>query len=430
MKKIILFDISNLVLKNLLEVVFTSDDSFEFSDFHKDPTEFTETDEYYLITDDAFNIAPDELNKFLFKKVFFIGEASESEKVIPLSPSNCSNFIINYFKNDGKVQELPGTDRMSYLSIPIGLVKEISNAPCSLHIKLKKGQSYDYIKRFSQDEELDQSSLQNYINKGEHNLYYKASEKGLVEEFFKSLYLDSMFNEISSQTLNKNTQAVKYMFKEFGISSESCEFVNNLSTSIVKNISDDESSSVIKNALLEKSDLYFKKSLITTTIASSILKSLSWGNESHIELIAKLTLICDVFLDERSCLINTQEKLLKSSFSDLKKEKILHHALDAFNKFKNTNQLDEETLTFIKIHHGKEDGIGFVDQLPQNASPLLMVYRVSEDFAIELILEAEKNNFNVVKIYEQIKEMHSNIAHQDIIKQAFFSIYALMKTAA
>ncbi len=432
MTKKILFNISNTVLKSLLEVVLSKNTNINFENYYH-TIEQLNSEKNYLITDDIFDLSQENLESMPFEKVFFIAQKSESksEKVIHLCPSNCTKKIISFFT--GNELDENSTDAFAqqiFHSIPIDLLKDITNAPSTLFIKIRKSGHDQYVKRFNRDEPLDKHSLESYISKGESKLYYKNIESDLIEEFFKTLYVDTVFNEISSRNLNKNTQAVKYMFQEFGISNDSCEFVNTLSSSIVQSIHQDESSSIIKSALIEKGDLYYKKSLITTTIAASIMKSLSWGNQDHIEKIAKLTLLADVFLDEKLCLINTQEKLLKSNFSKEKKDLVLGHALHAFENFSKAGYLDEELLSLIKIHHGKEDGIGFTDKLPQNTSPLLMVYRVSEDFAIELIEEAKNNNFNVIKIYENIKEMHHNLSHQDIIKQAFFSIYALMKTAA
>ena len=115
----------------------------------------------------------------------------------------------------------------------------------------------------------------------------------------------------------------------------------------------------------------------------------------------QLTLLPESTLNRQAAQIYENVKK-KTKLSDDKKQIVLTHAKKAYESLYQNKELDIEFLNLILHHHGKEDGIGFSDTISSDFPDLLMIYRVCEDFAIELIEESLQGNFNVIKIYEKI----------------------------
>ncbi len=433
LKRTIYLDIENSLLANLLDVLFSNVDELKITTLS--PEESIDSDhDNYLVTDKDETISLFKSQANGFKKVFYIGvkNLKDSELFSDIKLPDYLEFIpaqsatknlISFFK-----EEKTKTEMSQYSSIPIGLLLEVPSITTDLFIRLKKdNNNAQYIKRFEKNSDIDKEAIKRYITKGEDKLYFDKKDYQKVEEQLKEIFLSSILDKNSTLALDKSTKAVKYIFEEFGIDTENFEYVNTLSSSIIENIKKDESSTIIKNALLDKSDIYYKKALITSTIATSVINSSNWGTNKHIETIAQMTILCDLFLDDKMSLINSNEKLLHSDLSDDKKQIVLTHAKKAYESLYQNKELDIEFLNLILHHHGKEDGIGFSDTISSDFPDLLMIYRVCEDFAIELIEESLQGNFNVIKIYEKIKAQHKELSHQEIIKHAFFSIYAIMK---
>ena len=138
-----------------------------------------------------------------------------------------------------------------------------------------------------------------------------------------------------------------------------------------------------------------------------------------------LSLMCDVTLTKPEMLfIRDKKQLDESSLSTEDKQIVWSHARDAFDLMQNYKECPIETDLLVLEHHGNKNGIGFPDDLQPDLSKITQIFRICEDFTIEILKHKElKKNIKINDVFNDLYKIHDKKtlhAYIDKLKKCFF----------
>ncbi len=314
-----------------------------------------------------------------------------------------------------------------FAGFPFKILSGVDTPICDIFIEIKKNGVPHHLKLIKAGDKTNQEQIEHYINKG------VKYAKILTEE--KTQFLNSVSNDLymqmqkgfSPDVAGQSLDTSIMMLKDIGFNSTSTQLIEGVVQTINETLDNkkDENVKIITNLLNSKASSYYKKAHMISMLAIQILKKEKWATRKHEEIITYLTLLADVTLSEPEMLfITTKEELDASNLSEEQKQTVWSHSRDAFDLIQNFKDCPIETDLLVLEHHGNKNGIGFSETLSQDLSKITIIYRVTEDFVIEL-LKCRKMNKDI-KLHDIFGDMYKKhdkkVLHLllDSLKACFF----------
>ncbi len=331
----------------------------------------------------------------------------------------------------GIVDELDATDEpLEYSTVPFHLLKSIETPVCDIYLEITKDGKPHHIKLFHKNEKIDLVTVEKYLDKGVSHANILTDDKlQFLNTISNNLY-SQMIESPTEQVVGKSLDVSITLLKEIGFNSTSTQLldgvIDNINKSLTKKKGKGKDLSIIKDLLNSKSSRYYKLANLTSLLSMRILQMSSWSTHTHQEILIYTALLGNVTLPKEEMIFITDEQnLLKSSFSDEEKKNIYHHALDAFNLVQADKDKPQDADMFILEHHGNKTGIGFAGQLSTQNHKLIIIFRICEDFSIELLKRKEMNEaIKLKEIFQFLYSKHDKkVLHQtiDLLKKCFIN---------
>ncbi len=297
----------------------------------------------------------------------------------------------------------------AYVEIPLEYLHHLQTTPCDIFLRLgSTEQTFTYIKRFNEFEEIDKDDILNYSHKNITSVYIPAN---MTNDFLGSIS-SSLLQRISkTQDTSEQMEIAKealdyssYVLSSFGINSEPQAFVQKVVKTILSTLDKVEGKKLkrFKEIIEAKEDFYHKHVFLTGVLANSLLDEMSW--EVSLENRSALTYAAffhNFFIHSEKDILITDEAELGAIDNEERRERIKNHAKLAHDFFLDIPDVPFNVPKLILEHHGSKQGIGF-PQSRQNSTQLSSLFMISSDFALKFLLIHEQGDLE--KIHEILKE--------------------------
>lgn len=297
-------------------------------------------------------------------------------------------------------------EQFEYAEIPFFLLKNVTTTNCDIFIEILKNNSPHQIKLFNKNDPIDQTTVERYLDKGLRVSKILASEK---QQFLNSISNQHYLNIQGTSNPNivgKALDTSLLLLKEVGFNSTSTQLIEGVVESINSQLNtSNKKINEIKNLLDSKSSRYYKKAHLISLLGSKILASLDWATHRHQDLLTFNSLMCDICLEKEEMLYIVSNKDFKDSrLSEEDKEKIWTHARDAFHLLQSYKDRPLESDLMILEHHGNKNGVGFSEEISPQLNKVSIIFRICEDFAVELLKLKDLNQ--EVKLLDILQHLY------------------------
>lgn len=331
------------------------------------------------------------------KNIIFLGNYSSGIRNSKNFPEENIIGLVDHLKS------LLGTgpgQSTGYISVPADSLIHFKMLPFDLYIKISGDK---FIKRIPANEDIDESTVDNFKAKGITDLYFEKK----YNRDFSLMLLNNMINKVERDysCVNEKLKATNEVFvttKEIVRSAGLPPRVIEVCESVMESITVDVMKSKDKlgsylSQLKHSSELNFQFRFVelTSFIATQIVDQMNRGTkEEDIRKIVFASFFCDISLLESSHLDYRSEQSVADLFHEDKKS-IREHALKSSSiaaKYKNA-PADADVI--IKQHHGSPDGIGF-PAISMGILPLSKCLIAAQELAYAILKEPDKSPESIV----------------------------------
>ncbi|WP_127716983.1 HD domain-containing phosphohydrolase [Halobacteriovorax sp. HLS] len=352
-----------------------------------------------------------------------VGKKSDVPKDVP-QVVGCYD-IKNLIRNVAKVLEISAKDMVDkavpdYYPVPIKLFYNVQKVPCDIFLKLKKSMTdIEYPKIFSKGDSPS-VGIKKYLDEGVHFLYVDSTMRLEIINLASACILTEL-NALGDPGVTDEKkievieQGIEIVADKLFTENEVNEEIIELSKSCMSSVKDVvENNPKLKNILklltANRASYLYSHSIIATYVATHIVKTISWGGESHIDKINFVFFFHDLYLapiySKYPELKYEEEALFNSKLEDSEKEVILNHAKLAADALANYPRLPLGADQIILQHHGMTSGQGFAVNFKDDISPLAKVMIIAEGFTEELLRTLEDTTAEKLTKPEIIKALH------------------------
>ncbi len=312
-----------------------------------------------------------------------------------------------------------------YYPIDIEFIYYLKKAPTSLYLYVEP----DYV-MFATKDSLVEEVAQELKEEGVEKFYIKANERleivglitrSLMDELSKTTYLNPVFK----------TEIITNGFDHFMnnyVSKEASQSIVKLASDCSKMMNEVVNESPDLQSLFlmfknNKDNFLYIHTMLSSYVASHILRNLPWGNESHVDKIIYVLFFHDIYLapiyNKYPHLQN--EELLKNSMELTRQEKhtLNNHARFAAELVAGLKKTPIGCDQLIRQHHGVNTGIGFAIELKEDLSPLAKVIIISENFVEYFLSKRGKNvnqPFDLAEAVQSLNEKFTTNSYRKIIE--------------
>lgn len=352
-----------------------------------------------------------------------VGKKSDVPDDVP-QVAGCYD-IKNFIRTVAKVLEISAKDMADksvpeYYPIPIKLYYNVQSVPCETYLKVKNSMvESEYPKIYSKGDSPS-ASIKKYIDEGVHFLYVDSAKRLEVINLASQCILTelnalgdpSVTDEKKIEVIEQGIEIVAdKLFMENEINAEVIE----ISKSCMKSVKDVvENNPKLKNILklltANRASYLYSHSIIATYVATHIVKTISWGGDSHIDKINFVFFFHDMYLapiyNKYPELKYEEEALFNNKLDDKEKDTILNHAKLASEALAKYPRLPMGADQIILQHHGMTNGQGFAVNFKDDISPLAKVMIIAEGFTEELLKTLEETTQEKLTKSEIVKALH------------------------
>jgi len=315
---------------------------------------------------------------------------------------------------------------LEFSTIPFHLLKNIEKPICDIFLEITKEGKPHHIKLFHKNDNVDQETVEKYLDKGIIHGHIQTENKTQFLNTISNTLYSKMMDSPSQEVVSKSLDTAITLLKEVGFNSTSTQLFDGVVDNINKSLSQKKNKdlNLIKELLNSKSSRYYKLSNMTSLLAMRVLQMSSWSSHTHQEILVYTSLMANIALEKEEMLFfNDEDSLAKSSLSDEEKTAVMNHAQKAYNLVQADKDKPADADMFILEHHGSKSGIGLNTQLSTQNHKLTIVFRVCEDFTIELLKLKEMDEaIKLNNIFDMLYEKHNKkVLHQtiDLLKKCF-----------
>ena len=358
-------------------------------------------------------------------KIFKVGVKSELEENIKKITQIIGEEINPSENSKGELEQ--------YKSISIDYFSSIQSLSVNsdLFIKIKKGNSEQFVKRLNANEIFTSSEIEKYTQLGLSEFYVPRNNYEMVVNSIINILTDELSNGSNSFESQKNIEHSTYhisieRMRTIGLDQFTIQLVNETVSSITKSLNEKSALGKFLKFLTDnKSSYAYASSYLTCLTMTSLLKVLKREIEVTEEEITLACFFHNMSLeDETSLKIFSTEQLDSSNFSKEKKNEIKLHALTASSIVSDYEKMTPLILTLIKEHHGSLTGVDFPATPNVKLHPMSRCFMVCEFFAdqvakhgpnikksdVEQIVTNLKKKFNTELFSDFTKALEKMIA--------------------
>ncbi|EQC45696.1 hypothetical protein [Bacteriovorax sp. Seq25_V] len=315
-----------------------------------------------------------------------------------------------------------------FSDVPFHILKKVITPVCDIYIQISKNGLPHRIKLFHATEAVDQMTVEKYLDKGVRNASVKSSDKlQFLNSISNQIYTEMLMSP-TDNIVGKALDTALILLKDIGFNSTSTQLIEGVVDAINEKLSHTKDGDLlaIKDLLNSKTSRYFKKAHLVSMLCGKIIELSSWGTHKHQNLMTFVALMADMTLDKEEMLFLTDKKSLEeSSLDETDKSNVWTHSRDAFHMIQAYRDRPLETDLLILEHHGNKNGVGFSEQISTNLNKLTIIYRICEDFTIELLKLNEMNlDIKIMDIFQHLYIKHDKkVLHLviDDLKKCFFN---------
>jgi CheY-like chemotaxis protein len=352
-----------------------------------------------------------------------VGKKSDVPTEVP-QVAGCYD-IKTLIRTVAKVLEISAQDMAdktvpSYYPIPIKLFYNIQKVPCDTFLKVKKTMTESEYLEILAKGDSPSNSIKKYIDEGVHFLYVDSSRRleiinlasQCILQELSSLSDPGVSDEKKVEVIEQGIEIVAdRLFTEQTVNEEVIE----ISKTCMKSIRDvvdnnPKLKNILKLLATNRASYLYSHSIIATYVATHIVKTISWGGDSHIDKINFVFFFHDMFLspiyNKYPELKYEEEALFSSNLDENEKEVILNHAKMAADALADYPRLPMGADQIILQHHGMTNGQGFAVNFKDDISPLAKVMIIAEGFTEELLRTLEDTTEEKLTKKEIIKALH------------------------
>ncbi|PIK13722.1 HD domain-containing phosphohydrolase [Halobacteriovorax sp. JY17] len=365
-----------------------------------------------------------------------IGKKSDVPSDVP-QVQGCYDFKL-LVRTVAKVLEITAKDMAvlnvpEYYPIPIKLFYNVQEVPCDVFFKIKKSMvESEYLKIFFRGD-APSPGVKKYIDEGVHFLYVDslkrleminlASECILTE--LKRLGSADISDEKKIEVIEQGIEIVaNRLFETREVNEEIIKISETCMEAIKSVVSNSPKLENILSLLTANRASYlYSHSIIATYVATHIVRTISWGGDSHIDKINFVFFFHDMFLapiyTKYPELKYEEEALFNSKLSDEEKETILSHARLAADALMKYPRLPLGADQIILQHHGMTNGQGFAMNYKDDISPLAKVMIIAEAFTEEILKsldDSDEGKLSKDDIVAQLKSRYMKSTYIKIVE--------------
>jgi len=359
----------------------------------------------------------------------------------PNKPLDNSIIIKNKYDIKGllqsmaKILEISAADMAhksvpKFFPIPLKLFSQLESTHCDIFYRTRKESfEYEYFKIIEKDANIGEN-LQKYIQEGVEHLFIDAGERlrfinkasgAVISELDRDDLTIEERTEITQQGMGIVAEEIfesdEISMEVAAISRACIESINQVCNSVPK------LKNLLSMLLESKSEYCYKHSVLTTYIASQIIKNISWGSAEQQNKVAFSLFFHDIYLvpvfKKYPDVLSEEDLLFRDDVEDKDKEVILNHAKLAGQLIKTFPRCPMGADMIITQHHGMTSGQGFATNYKDDISPLSKIMIVAEDICASILAtchaETGKMNIDKEKITKDLAAQYRNHSYKKII---------------
>ncbi len=297
-----------------------------------------------------------------------------------------------------------------YSDVPFHLLKKIDSSICDIYLQISKNGLPHRVKLFHAGENIEQPTVEKYLDKGVRNASVKSSDKAQFLNYISNQMYTEMILTPTDNIVGKALDTALILLKDIGFNSTSTQLIEGVVEAMNAKLSSAKGKDLlaIKDLLNSKTSRYFKKAHLVSMLSGKIIQNMDWGTHTHQNLLTFVSIMADISLEQEEMLFLTDKKSLEeSSLNEVDKSHVWTHARDAFHMIQAYKDRPLEADLLILEHHGNKNGVGFSEQIGTSLNKLTIIYRICEDFAIELIKLNEMNvDVKIMDIFQHLYIKH------------------------
>lgn len=314
-----------------------------------------------------------------------------------------------------------------YFPVPAPHFLNLKDVICDVYIRVKRNNSFQYIKRLYKGDSFEESDIMKYIRTGVETFYIPADERLQFMQSFTTQVVNNLKNKnlsMEERTIEtgKAAEIVNDKVEEFGFNEDTVELTKLTLKSMALTVAKTPKlGKLLKNLLNSQASYRYQHSLLTSFVGAQIVERMEWGTKEQQEKLTFVSFFHDITLrNDEQAKIHSDEDLQNSKLPDKEKKEVNEHAKKAAALIRSYPDLPIGADTIILQHHGSRIGIGFTKNLGNGISPLALVFAVAEDFA-KLLLSYpidQQSQMRVIKykIIEQLKQRYTTSKYFKVIE--------------
>lgn len=339
--------------------------------------------------------------------------------------------VLEITAKDMAAREVP-----KFYPIPIRIFNSLESSVCDIFFRTKTAEfEYDYYKIIEKGSEIGES-LNKYLEQGVEELFIDANERLRFINKASGVVLKELCRAdlTSADRVELTSQGMGIVAEEIFETQEVSDEIAEISQACVENvqavIEDSPKLKGLLQMLLEnKADFGYKHSVLTTYIATSIIKNISWGSKEQANKVAFALFFHDIYLvplfKKYPDCTSEEDLLFNDQLSEQEKEIVIEHAKLAGQLVKTFPRCPMGADMIVTQHHGVTSGMGFAVNFKDDISPLSKIIIIAEDVATDMLTKIKKGDKKKLadkEIYaDRLREKYRNHTYKKII-QAFEEI--------
>lgn len=350
----------------------------------------------------------EELNKFEKYNVFF--------KTIQNFDSN-SSLIEQATKLSDFINGNQNSSTNSiFLPLNIKLFKNMSTAPCDLHIKLSEKK---FVKILSKDEKQHADEiLEKYSKKDINEIYLESKNLNKVKDILTKLLfkIDETKDTKNEQKLQIAENVISVV-KDFGVSEFLLEGINETFSELTKDMSKDKKlSALLAQINSNNTNVISNHSYLTAVFCSMIASKVTWNNATVRKNLCTAAILHDFEIAESQELMYEFKSIDEINQLPPKKRQLFaQHAVNAANMLAKNSNIPSDVINIIAKHHEGAGEKSYPQKLSSNSlTPPNCLFNVAHQFSIELAKVAFNQN-KIELAFQRLREYYPSSSFKQFI---------------
>ncbi len=305
-----------------------------------------------------------------------------------------------------------------YFPIPINFFGMLKRPACHVYIKENNSYSlrFERLKDFGVDEikKLETASVKTlFVNKLDRLEFVN----NVTSELMANLSDEEISPDEQITAADSNMVLAAKKLLAIGVTEETVSIAKKSMDTMRKNSKvNPKLSKLLERLLANKASYLFTHTQLLAYIGLHIIKNIDWGNPEQEEKILFISFFHDIALehDDHGRVKSTVE-LKKSNFNEMDKSMVEKHAQVAAELVAKFPHAPMGSDQIIRQHHGNLNGVGFADHFGNNVSPMSIVFIVAEEFT-RIVLKYSDGELNRTQMIRELKDAFPTSRFQKVIE--------------